>query len=196
MLSWFGLSIGVKFTLLGGILLAAVLLFRVVKLDYLRRGGLSHGVAVIQTAFFALYALASYVFLDSRFSAIDRRLALLVPATLLMLVGLLLVLGSMPILGKRSFGHETGTLHTTGLYRWSRNPQLAGGFLVVLGYAMLWPSIAGFFWAALWIPISHLMVSAEEPHLLAVFGEAYSAYCSSTPRYIGLPSHQEAGHRH
>jgi hypothetical protein len=42
---------------------------------------------------------------------------------------------SMPFLGQRSFGREVGRLRTTGLYRYSRNPQLVRGcFFIYVDY--------------------------------------------------------------
>ncbi|MFC2064679.1 methyltransferase family protein [Chloroflexota bacterium] len=89
--------------------------------------------------------------------------------------------------GKQSFGGEVNGLRDNGIYRYSRNLQLVGGFLFICGYAMLWPSLSGSFWAGLWLVISHLMVRGEEIHLKKVFGDEFSAYCERTPRYLGFP---------
>ena len=144
-------------------------------------------VAIIQTAFFAVYAFASYLFLDARLTAISCPGILLPVALLLMAAGLALVLLSMPFLGRRSFGMQTGVLHTSGIYRFSRNPQLVGSFLFIVGYALLWPAWSGLLWAAIWLPVAHLMVRAEEEHLARIFGPQYDEYRRRTPRYIGLP---------
>src|SRR4030043_160950 len=42
--------------------------------------------------------------------------------------------------GGRSFGRHVGELVQEGPYRFSRNPQVAGGTLMVVGVALLWPS--------------------------------------------------------
>jgi protein-S-isoprenylcysteine O-methyltransferase Ste14 len=168
-----------------GLLGVAVWVFRLVRRDYAVRGSLSRGVAWLQTGYFCLYALTSYIFLDARLSAISPRGIVFSLAVVLSLTGLVIVLLSMPFLGRRSFGADVGELRTTGLYRYSRNPQLVGGFLLVVGYALLWPTWIGLLWAGLWIPIAHLMVAGEEEHLRTVFGAAYEAYCRRTPRYLG-----------
>ena len=147
---------------------------------------LTRPVAVLQTGYFIIYALCSYVFLDSRLTAIASKGFLLGYAVLLMIGGLSVVLLSMPFLGRRSFGAEIGQLHTKGIYRFSRNPQLVGSFFFIVGYVLLWPSWIGALWAALWLPISYLMVRAEEEHLTSVFGKEYEEYCRRTPRYIGV----------
>ena len=175
------------FPFAGGLLVAAFFVFARVRGDYEARGALSRPVAILQTGFFFLYALSSYLFLDSRLSTISGHGLVLVLALLLTSLGLLLVLLSMPFLGRRSFGGEVGALHTSGVYKYSRNPQLVGGFLFVVGYALLWPSWAGLLWAGIWLPTSRLMVGGEEAHLRKAFGEEYEEYCRRTPRYLGLP---------
>lgn len=177
----------ISLLLLAVLLAGAYFVFWRVRLDYRRLGKLTRPVAILQVAYFFVYALASYAFLDSRLSQVDTAGALFLPALILMGAGLLFVVFSMPFLGQRSFGQEVGSLRTSGMYHFSRNPQLVGGFLFIVGYAMLWPSWAGALWAALWLAISHLMVRGEEEHLEKVFGEEYQDYCARTPRYCGLP---------
>jgi len=179
--------------LLGALLAAAFFVFARVRADYRAHGALTRPVAILQTAYFFAYALCSYVFLDSRLSHITLVKWLLPLAVLLMLGGVLMVAFSMPFLGSQSFGHKVGGLRTSGLYRYSRNPQLVGGFLFVAGYAMLWPSWAGAAWAAAWLLIAHWMVMGEEEHLQKVFGDEYRAYCARTPRYLGLPRKPKEG---
>jgi protein-S-isoprenylcysteine O-methyltransferase Ste14 len=106
-------------------------------------------------------------------------------AIFLMVIGFLVVALSMPFLGKQSFGSKVVSLRSDGLYRYSRNPQLVGGFFFIVGYAMLWPSWEGALWAGLWLVVAHLMVQGEETHLEKVFGDDYRAYCARTPRYLG-----------
>jgi len=173
--------------LLAGLLAAAFFVFSRVRLDYRQHGRLTRPVAVLQTGWFCVYALCSYIFLDSRFSHIRISGPLLYFAVLCMSAGVLIVALSMPFLGRRSFGVQVGGLRTCGLYRCSRNPQLAGSLLVVAGYALLWPSWSGALWAVLWLPVSWLMVRGEEEHLARVFGEQYREYCARTPRYWGRP---------
>ncbi len=184
-----GISLNVfsSLLLLAALLAAAFFVFARVRSDYRAHSRLSHPVAVLQTGFFAVYALASYAFLDSRFSHVSTAGWLFPLAIVLMALGFLAVVFSMPFLGRRSFGREVGILRADGLYRYSRNPQLVGGFFFVAGYAMLWPSWQGALWASLWLVIAHWMVRGEEEHLENVFGDEYRAYCMRVPRYLGLP---------
>lgn len=173
--------------LLAALLAAAFYVFARVRSEYQLLGRLSRPVAVLQTGYFCMYALCSYFFLDSRLSHVNTKGLFFPLAVALMVIGLLMVVLSMPFLGRRSFGVEVGGLRTSGLYRYSRNPQLVGGFFFIVGYAMLWPSWQGALWASLWLVIAHLMVRGEEMHLEKVFGDEYRAYCARTSRYLGLP---------
>jgi len=170
-------------TLLG----AAHLVFAKVRSEYQLKGKLSSLVAILQTGYFILYAFCSYFFLDSRLSQVNTGNLLFILAVVCILIGFLLVMFSMPFLGRRTFGMEVGALRTNGLYRYSRNPQLVGGFIFIVGYTLLWPSWQGALWASLWMEISRLMVQAEEMYLENMFGDEYRAYCKRTPRYIGWP---------
>lgn len=173
--------------LIAALLAAAFIVFARVRSDYQTHGRLSRLVAVLQTGYFCVYALCSYVFLDVSFSHIKVKGVFFILALLLMLLGLLIVVFSMPFLGHRSFGMEVGGLRTSGLYRYSRNPQLVGGFFFIVGYAMLWPSWPGALWAGIWLVIAHWMVQSEEAHLVNSFGDEYREYCLRTPRFLGLP---------
>ncbi len=105
-----------------------------------------------------------------------------------MIAGLVLLAVAMGRLGmKRSVGQQVSDLKQSGLYRWSRNPQIVTYGLFVSGYALLWPSWSGALWVVLYALIGHMMVLTEEAHLSRVHGEAYATYCSHTPRYLGLP---------
>lgn len=173
--------------LLAALLAAAYFVFARVSSDYRTLGRLSRPVAILQVAYFFIYAISSNAFLDSRLSHIKTDGLLFPLDIILMVTGFLLVLFSMPFLGQRSFGREVSSLRSSGLYRYSRNPQLVGGFFFIAGYAALWPSWEGMLWASLWPVIAHWMVRGEEAHLEHVFGEEYREYCACTPRYLGLP---------
>jgi protein-S-isoprenylcysteine O-methyltransferase Ste14 len=184
---------GISLNPYASLLLIAALLgvtffvFARVRSDYRAHGKLSRPVAALQFGFFCVYALSSYAFLDSRLSHVSTASILFPIALVLMTFGFLLVFFSMPFLGWRSFGREIGGLRTTGLYQYSRNPQLVGGSFFIVGYALLWPSWAGFLWASLWLVITYRMVQLEEEHLEKTFGDKYRDYCKRAPRYLGLP---------
>lgn len=166
----------------------AYLVFRHVGRDYGRQGRLSPWSSVLEFVIFVLHGMASYLFLDSNLGHVRLDSPVTVLAVAPMAVGLVLLAVAMGGLGmKRSVGRQVGDLKLSGLYRWSRNPQIVAYGLVVTGYALLWPSWSGALWVILYALIGHTMVLTEEAHLERVYGQAYVAYCSHTPRYLGLP---------
>ena len=176
-----------RLVLYAALLAGAFFVFARVRSDYRAHAKLSRPTAILQVGYFCAYSLSSYAFLDARLSQVHTGSLLFPIALALMAAGLLLVVLSMPFLGRRSFGREIGSLRTQGLYRYSRNPQLVGGFLFIVGYTLLWPSWIGLLWAGLWPIIAHLMVQGEEEHLEQVFGDEYREDCAQAPRYLGLP---------
>jgi protein-S-isoprenylcysteine O-methyltransferase Ste14 len=75
---------------------------------------------------------------------------------------------------RRISGMDSSGLVTTGIYRWSRNPQYTGWFICLLGISLMGRS-------------GHLYtVQLEEPYLEHVLGDKYRVYKSRTARYIGI----------
>ena len=171
------------------LLIAAHLIFRRVGRDYERQGRLSPFSSFLEVVIFTLHGMASYLFLDSDLGHVRLGSSVTILAIIAMVVGLVLLAMAMGGLGmKRSVGQEVTALKQSGLYRWSRNPQIVAYGLFVIGYALLWPSWSGAVWVILYWLIGYMMVRAEEAHLNQVYGQAYAIYCSRTPRYIGLPN--------
>jgi protein-S-isoprenylcysteine O-methyltransferase Ste14 len=85
---------------------------------------------------------------------------------------------------RRAFGVETKGLISTGPYRFTRNPQLLGGYLLVTGVAVQWPSWFAILWIGLYGVIGHVMIITEEEHLRTSFGQEYIRYCQQVPRYL------------
>ena len=82
---------------------------------------------------------------------------------------------------------EHTRLVTEGIYRWSRNPQLVGWTLVLVGLGLLRGSAIVLFLAGLaWVGY-RLHLPTEEEHLRRVFGDGYVAYQRRTHRYFGPP---------
>ena len=112
-------------------------------------------------------------------------MALQIMGLALIVVGLILAFGTMAWFGiRRAFGVEVRELVRQGPYRFSRNPQIVGGYLLVIGALCQWPSFAMVVWLVVYSIIAHWMVITEEEHLLRVFGEEYQEYCAEVPRYI------------
>jgi protein-S-isoprenylcysteine O-methyltransferase Ste14 len=105
----------------------------------------------------------------------------------MVVVGAAIAFPAMTWLGiRRSFGQESNVLKQTGFYRFTRNPQIIGGALMVIGVTVLWPSWYALGWVIL-AAVFHLMVITEEENLRNIYGEGYTQYCKRVPRYIGLP---------
>jgi protein-S-isoprenylcysteine O-methyltransferase Ste14 len=76
-------------------------------------------------------------------------------------------------------------LVVAGLYRFVRNPQYLGVFLVIIGEALLTGAVVLFGYLALLVVGYHLFVTYyEEPTLSRLFGAAYARYCESVPRWL------------
>lgn len=87
-------------------------------------------------------------------------------------------------------GTDLGQLATTGIYRYTRNPQYVGylAFLAGLGLARRASAVLGLAGAAAlvfrwWVPV-------EERHLERAFGDAYRRYHAASPRWLGRPRHR------
>ncbi|MDD1776477.1 MAG: isoprenylcysteine carboxylmethyltransferase family protein, partial [Candidatus Methanomethylicus sp.] len=81
---------------------------------------------------------------------------------------------------------------TKGTYRFSRNPQYLGMFLVLAGVG-----IAGSSWLLILVALAFLAllnasIVAEERYCLQRYGEAYREYMDSTHRWFGLPKEESS----
>ena len=145
---------------------------------------------LIASLYLGIVALFAYAVLWHPW-ALDVPVALAaVVGSLLIVAGTLLALpGVAPFRSVRHlYGVERGELITTGIYRYSRNPQYVGIGLVLVGAAVAARS-----------PLAMLVVAAyslgvrawlviEERHLSAAFGAAYDRYRRQAPRFFGFPS--------
>jgi protein-S-isoprenylcysteine O-methyltransferase Ste14 len=78
-------------------------------------------------------------------------------------------------------------LVTEGIYRWSRNPQLVGWTLVLMGLGLVSGSAMVLFLAvAGWVGY-RLHLPTEEEYLRCTYGDAYEEYRRRTHRYLGRP---------
>jgi len=91
---------------------------------------------------------------------------------------LFMVTGMMKFRSLKSIsGLETSKLVTTAMYRWSRNPQYLGWFLILLGISLVGRSgLALLFTTMGIIPFHFYIIRIEEPYLERVFGEEYHLY--------------------
>ena len=170
------------------LLTAAYLVFhRIVAKDYLNKGRLGWRASTLQLLIFFAFFCFPYLYMPTEWAwdwlpnGTWNRLAALV----LVSFGMLIAFGSMIWFGlRRAFGLEAKGLVSTGLYRYTRNPQMLGGWLMVLGTFVYLPSVYSLGWLLIWAVIGHWMVTNEEIHLRRVLGEEYVRYCEKTPRYL------------
>ena len=113
----------------------------------------------------------------------------LVTGGLLALVGATIYMAGRLEFGsfRLTWGLETSRVVTTGIYRFTRNPQTVGSLLFLTGAGLLGRSgvalllvTVPFVASLIWLPI-------EESILERKFGERYRRYRDSVPRYVGLP---------
>lgn len=78
-------------------------------------------------------------------------------------------------------------LVVSGLYRYSRNPMYVGVLLVLVGWAVSWPSLSLWIYAVAIASAFHLrVILAEEPWLARTFGASWESYRHAVPRWIGV----------
>jgi protein-S-isoprenylcysteine O-methyltransferase Ste14 len=160
---------------------------RIVARSYLTKGRLSPTASFLQLAVFAGFFSFPYLYMPPEWAwdwlpnGTWNRMAALV----LVALGMVLAFGTMGWFGiGRAFGMQVRGLLRKGPYRFSRNPQMLGGWLMVVGVVFYEPSFHATGWVLIWLVLGHWMITSEEEHLRGVFGEEYNAYCQETPRYL------------
>jgi len=111
----------------------------------------------------------------------------------IILLGTLLAIWTIYLLKAKGKGTPNPKLPpkefvVTGPYRFSRNPMALGGFLVLLGEAVVYysPSLLGI--SLLYCLIIYCnAVFVEEPELQKRFGESYEDYLKQVPRLFPNP---------
>lgn len=74
-----------------------------------------------------------------------------------------------------------------GLYRYTRNPMYVGVLTVIVGWAIVFQSLALVFYAVVvWAGFCAFILFYEERHLRRFFGTEYEAYCQRVSRWVPL----------
>ncbi len=84
-----------------------------------------------------------------------------------------------------TYGSDDG-LVTSGLYRYTRNPQYVASILAFLGLGVAAASMPVALLCALAIGLYVLLPLAEEPWLERTYGASYRRYKQRTPRFLTL----------
>ena len=175
------------------LLAAAFVIFRVlVRRDYQAQGHLSPFTSFLELLIWILYVGFPYIYNPTDwvlvwFADTPTNLTLKIIGSILVVVGMGIALVAMGVLGvRRTMGQHGKMLEQTWPYRMSRNPQLIGGGLAVVGVAVIWPSWYALGWVVFYGIMGQMMVLAEEEHLRRAYGQEYSRYCEQTPRYFSF----------
>ena len=123
-------------------------------------------------------------------TTLDPTIGTLLPAIVLLAIGLTLFIASLAHFATRGRGtlapwDPPKQLVVSGPYRYVRNPMISGVIFVLLGEALLLRSMPHTQWALLFIVINLIYIPlTEEPMLEARFGDAYREYCKHVGRII------------
>ena len=80
------------------------------------------------------------------------------------------------------------TLVRSGPYAWTRNPMYVGWSMIHLGTALVSRSPGMTITWPVSVVLVHRGIQREERQLVEGFGETFSAYAESVPRYLGRTS--------
>jgi protein-S-isoprenylcysteine O-methyltransferase Ste14 len=86
---------------------------------------------------------------------------------------------------ENTYGADDG-LVTSGLYRYSRNPQYVASMLAFVGLGAAAGSLDAVLLCALAVGVYVLLPLAEEPWLERAYGASYARYRERTPRFLSL----------
>jgi protein-S-isoprenylcysteine O-methyltransferase Ste14 len=181
-------TLTIYLTSIAFLLILSILTFRVVvRNDYMSRGRLTLTSIFMETSTFFMLGGFPYVYGIQGWPEVRVGLILEIIGWVLLGAGLLVIAAGMVQLGLHSiFGQGSHHLKQNGLYRFSRNPQILGCWLYVIGFTTLWPSWYTLGWACLFGAVTHMMVRTEEEYLERIFREEYFEYSERVPRYLKL----------
>lgn len=173
-----------------GLSALATWVLRKVGQDYEQKGQLSSVASGLAWALYLTHLglTVSATLRPSRPLPVDRKTATALGVSAAVSGSTLFVTGIREF---RSFeqmsGLETGQLVKTGSYRYSRNPQVVGWGLALLGAAISSRSVKALVLVGFFFFVHRLYFPIEERHLERAFGEEYRRYQAKAPRFLGLP---------
>lgn len=182
----------IKYLLVSAIfILFGYCVFRIiVKNEYRKNFKLSPFSYVLELAVFAVHANLIYLFIPAQWPDLPSLPNNPILNTLSIIVfafGLIILLIAWFELGTgTSFGQDKHTLNTSGMYRYSRNPQLVGYGMLLLGFVIAYFSWYAVGWFLQYLVIAYFMIKSEEEFLFTQYGEEYEQYCKDVPRIVRL----------
>ncbi|MCK5004126.1 MAG: hypothetical protein KAS21_03515 [Candidatus Aminicenantes bacterium] len=162
-----------------------------IKNVYLKNGKLTFLAGFSQFGIFAIHGFLLYLpnFLFTNWPAIEVETISFLTGFIVCSVSLLILILGFVNLGSflRTMGINSNKLKVSGIYKYSRNPQILGYGLLLAGFGVLWPSWYIFAGLISYAFIIHKMVLTEEIHLENLYADKYVSYCNKTPRYFRYP---------
>lgn len=153
--------------------------------------------AILGSFFFLLLAPGSVAGLVPWWISRWRVQIPLLGTSVFRVVGILLIVLGMPMLfdsflrfALDGFGTPAPVLPTkhlvvTGLYRYVRNPMYVGVSAIIFGQGLFFGNVRVLEYGLLiWLAFHLFVLAYEEPKLKKAFGEEYSEFCRSVPRWI------------
>jgi protein-S-isoprenylcysteine O-methyltransferase Ste14 len=179
-----------KYLLVSAIfILFSFFVFRVVvRNDYLKKHKLSPISYLLELLVFAVHANIMYLFIQVKWPnlpSLPESLILNILCIVVFCFGLIILSIAWFKLGTvTSFGQDKNRLDTSGIYRYSRNPQLVGYGILLLSFVILYFSWYSIGWFLQYLIISYFMIKSEEEFLSQRHGEEYERYCNDVRRLI------------
>jgi len=162
-----------------------------IKKVYLKSEKLSFFAGFTQLVIFTIHGFLLYLpgYLYTNWPAIGVRLIPFIVGIIVCLISSVILILGFVTLGPflRTMGINSKELKVSGIYKYSRNPQIVGYGFLIAGCGVFWPSWYVFAGLISYIFIVHKMVLTEEIHLENLFADRYVSYCNSTPRYFIYP---------
>lgn len=163
-----------------------------IKNVYFKHGKLTVFAGFSQLVVFAAHGFLLYLpyYLYTNWPALESGTLSLVLGLAVCLVSFFILITGIVTLGPfmRMMGVNSSALTIRGIYKYSRNPQIVGYGLLLLGFGVLWPSWYIFAGLLSYGFIAHRMILTEELHLESLFADKYVSYCNQTPRYFRYPA--------
>jgi len=162
-----------------------------IKNVYLKNGKLTLFAGFSQLAVFTIHAFLLYLpyYLYTNWPKIEVGAISYIIGIIVLLISISIMVLGIVTLGPfmRMMGVNSSDLTVRGIYKFSRNPQIVGYALLLLGFGVLWPSWYIFAGLISYVFIGHRMILTEELHLENLFADKYISYCNKTPRYFRYP---------
>jgi protein-S-isoprenylcysteine O-methyltransferase Ste14 len=167
----------------------AFVVFRViVRNDYLKKGKLSFVSYSLEFLIFALHANAMYLYIPVTWPELPRLpdpTVLNILTRVFLYAGLIIVFVAIAGLGVGpTMGQDKRSLRKSGLYRFSRNPQVIGYGLILISFILCYPSLYAVGWFLLFVLMISLMIKTEEEFLMKTYGEEYQHYRREVRRIL------------